>query len=171
TAAGASGAAAAVGAPADSGRQLVHRADPRLVGEVRAFAARRGATPLMVLLAGYAALLHRVSGAGEITVGSPVVNRDGAGAGGALGYFGNTVCLRLAVSPADTFGEVVDRAREVCRGAFAHAHVDLADVARELNPDRADGVSSLFSTMFAVRAPAAAALHGRDLRGARRPLH
>ncbi|WP_462202505.1 non-ribosomal peptide synthetase, partial [Frankia sp. CcWB3] len=159
----------------DAGRQVVHHAPAELAGQVRAFAARHGATPFVVLLAAYAALIHRATGATDITVGSPVVNRDGAGTDGVIGYFGNTICLRLTVGPADTFTELVARTREVCRGALAHADVDLADVARELNPDRSDGVSSLFSTMFAVRSPAAAALHrtdqdGRDLRGERRPL-
>ncbi|WP_045875184.1 non-ribosomal peptide synthetase [Pseudofrankia sp. DC12] len=165
--------AAAAAQRRDAGDQLVHHAPAELVGTVRAFAARHGATPFMVLLAAYAALIHRVTGATDVTVGSPVVNRDAAATEGLIGYFGNTVCLRLAVGPGDSFTELVERTRAVCLGAFAHADVDLADVVRDLNPDRADGVSSVFATMFAVRAPAAAGLHrpGRDLRGERRPLH
>ncbi|MBL7492072.1 non-ribosomal peptide synthetase, partial [Frankia sp. AgW1.1] len=157
----------------DAGQQVVHHAPADLVGTLRAFAASQGATPFMVLLAAYAALVHRVTGATDVTIGSPVVNRDAAATEGIIGYFGNTVCLRLAVAPGDSFTELVERTRAVCLGAFAHADADLADVVRALNPDRADGVSSLFNTMFAVRAPAAAGLRGagRDLRGERRPLH
>ncbi|MCL9759756.1 non-ribosomal peptide synthetase, partial [Frankia sp. AiPa1] len=153
----------------DGGVQAVHQASAELAGRVRAFAARHGASPFMVVLAAYAALLHRATGASDVTVGTPVVNRDDAASGRMLGYFGNSLCLRLPVGPADTFTELLTRAREVCRGGFAHADVDLTDVVRAVNPDRADGVSSLFTTMVAVRSPAAAALHGRGLHG--RGLH
>ncbi|WP_007509290.1 non-ribosomal peptide synthetase, partial [Pseudofrankia saprophytica] len=160
----------------DAGRQIVHHAPTELAGRIRAFAALRGVTPFMVLVAGYAALIHRVTGATDVTVGSPVVNRDDAATNGVIGYFGNTVCLRLAVGPADTFTNLLERAREACLGAFAHADIDLVDVVRAVNPDRSDGVSSLFSTMLGVRSPAAAALRRGDpdsdeLRGERRPLH
>ncbi|WP_420849199.1 amino acid adenylation domain-containing protein [Parafrankia soli] len=169
--AAATAAGADPGKPADPGGQVVHQAAAGLGRRVRAFAVEHGATPFMVLLAAFAAVLHRHTGATDIVVGSPVVNRDQPGADRLIGYFGNTVALRVRVRPGDSFRDLLARTSETCRGAFAHQHVDLEDVVRAVNPDRSDGVSSVFTTLFAVRTAAAEHLGARELSGARRPLH
>ncbi|MCA1675111.1 MAG: condensation domain-containing protein, partial [Actinobacteria bacterium] len=144
---------------------------PVLLARVRELAAQAAASPFMVLLAAFNGLIHRCTGAADIVVGSPVVNRDGAYADRALGYFGNMVCLRTDPCSSDTFLGLIEKARIVCSGAFSHQKLDFERVVSELNPHRLDGVSTLFNVMFTVRRSVAAALHTEEVTATRRPLH
>ncbi|MFN2496973.1 MAG: condensation domain-containing protein, partial [Pseudonocardiaceae bacterium] len=133
-----------------------------LLDRVRELAAHAAASPFMVLLAAFNGLIHRCTGTTDVIVGSPVVNRDGSYADRALGYFGNMVCLRTEPSSSDTFLDLIEKTRIACSGAFSHQKADFERIVSELNPHRFDGVSTLFNVMFAVRRPAAAALHTEE---------
>lgn len=124
-----------------------------LFGRLESFARDRSATPFMVLLAAYGALLRRYTGAADFLVSIPVTERR-AGAEKAIGYFGNTLLLRIIVAPEDTFETLVDAVRETCLGAFARQSVGLDHVVRELKPERTaghDGLDRLVRLGFSMR--------------------
>jgi mycobactin peptide synthetase MbtE len=117
------------------------------------FARERSATPFMVLLAAYGALVRRYTGAADFLVSVPVTERRAA-AEGAIGYFGNTLLLRIRVGAEDTFAALVDAVRDTCLAAFAHQSVGLERVVRELNPERSaghDGMDRLVRLGFSLR--------------------
>src|SRR5205823_10654504 len=58
---------------------------------VAALARRHAATPFAVLLAAWAALLHRLSGADDIVIGLPVEGRDRSELRPLVGMFVNTI--------------------------------------------------------------------------------
>lgn len=115
---------------------------------VTTLAHRAGATPYMVLLAAFSALLHRYTHADDFLVAAPVLNRT---SDEVIGYYGNTVALRMRPSRWDTFAEHVSAARDTAVGAFAHQRVNLDRVVRELNPDRRYGVERMARVGFGVR--------------------
>lgn len=124
-----------------------------LFGRLEEFARHRSATPFMVLLAAYGALIRRYTGAADFLISVPVTERRAA-AERALGYFGNTLLLRIAVRPDDTFTSLVDRVSEACLQAFARQSVGLDRVVRELNPERTagrDGMDRLVRLGFSMR--------------------
>lgn len=117
------------------------------------FAREHSATPFMVLLAAYGALVRRYTGAADFLVSVPVTERRAA-TEGAIGYFGNTLLLRIRVRPEDTFTSLVDSVRDTCLEAFAHQSVGLDRVVRELNPERSaghDGMDRLVRLGFSMR--------------------
>ncbi|NNH71822.1 non-ribosomal peptide synthetase [Nocardia uniformis] len=128
-----------------------------LLDRVDAFARERAATPFMVLLAGYAALIERYTAAGDFLISIPVTNRRSAAAEQLIGYFGNTLLLRETLgndAAAQTFGGLVEATKETCLGAFAHQTVGIDRVVREANPNRVagrDGMDQLVSLGFSVR--------------------
>ncbi len=124
-----------------------------LSARIEGFARARSATPFMVLLAAYGALLRRYTGAGDFLVSVPVTERRAA-TERAIGYFGNTLLLRIRVHPDDTFAALVDTVRDTCLEAFAHQSVGLDRVVRELNPERSaghDGMDRLVRLGFSLR--------------------
>ncbi|TDH51138.1 amino acid adenylation domain-containing protein [Mycobacterium eburneum] len=125
---------------------------PSTVQAAGALARDTGATPYMVLLAGFAALIHRYTHAGDFLVAAPVLNR-GAGTEEAIGYYGNTVALRLRPRPRQTFRELVAQARDTAVGAFAHQRVNVDAVVRAWNPDRRHGVERMTRVSFGLREP------------------
>ena len=113
------GAPAALDLPADRPRPPVRRPrggrvpvhlPPALAEEVGRLARRRGATPFMVLLAAFDALLARLTGAEDLVVGSPVAGREHAEVEGLIGFFVNTLALRARLAGDPPFAELLARA-------------------------------------------------------------
>lgn len=124
-----------------------------LFGRVEDFARNRSASPFMVLLAAFGVLIRRYTGAADFLISVPVTGRGGP-AEGAIGYFGNTLLLRIVVRPHDTFTSFVDAVRETCFAGFAHQSVGIDRVVREANPERAmghDGMDQLVRLGFSMR--------------------
>ena len=130
------------------------RSTLRLSGDtarrVSAIARDTACTPYMVLLAAIGALVHRYTHGDDFLVAAPVLNR-GAGTDDTIGYFGNTVVMRLRPRPTMTFRELLESARDVATGAFAHQRVNLDRVVRELNPDRRYGVERMTRVSLGFR--------------------
>ena len=119
---------------------------------VAELARATGATPYMVLLAAFGATVFRYTHTGDFLVATPVVNR-GASAEDTIGYFGNTVAMRMRMRADTTFGELLADTRETALGAFAHQRIDLDRVVRELNPDRRHGAERMTRISFGFREP------------------
>lgn len=119
---------------------------------VTAMARDTGCTPYMVLLAAFGALVHRYTHSDDFLVAAPVLNR-GAGTDDTIGYFGNTVAMRLRPRPAMSFRELLKSTRDIATGAFAHQRVGLERAVRELNPDRRHGAERMTRISFGFREP------------------
>src|SRR6185295_4264503 len=66
-----------------------------LSAELGALCRAQQATPFMVLLAAFAALLSRWSGEEALVIGSPVANRGRVETEGLIGFFANMLPLRV----------------------------------------------------------------------------
>ncbi|MBB3101077.1 amino acid adenylation domain-containing protein, partial [Actinoplanes campanulatus] len=117
--------------------------------------SQAGATEFMLYLAVYILLIARSSGERDITVGIPVSGRSHPDLAPVVGFFVNTLALRVTVDPADDFPAHLRRVRSVVLAAFAHQETPFEHVVRAVAPDRADGVNPLFRTLFSF-APEAA---------------
>jgi amino acid adenylation domain-containing protein len=72
--------------------------DATLTRGLKALSQRHGMTLYMTVLAGWTALLSRLSGQEEVVVGTPVANRTRTEIEGLIGFFVNTQALRIQVS-------------------------------------------------------------------------
>ncbi|OMB99602.1 non-ribosomal peptide synthetase [Mycobacterium colombiense] len=115
-------------------------------------ARETGATPYMVLMAAFAALVHRYTQSTDFLVAAPVLNR-GVGTEDVIGYYGNTVVIRLRPRSHQTFRELLAQTREEAVGAFAHSRADLDWLVRESNPDRRHGADRMTRVSFGQREP------------------
>jgi mycobactin peptide synthetase MbtE len=132
------------------------RATARLSAETidraAALARETGATPYMVLMAAFGALVHRYTHASDFLVATPVLNRS-AGTENAIGYYGNTVVMRMRPQPRLTFRELLVQTRDGAVGALAHSRVDLEWLVRASNPDRRHGAERMTRVSFGLREP------------------
>jgi hypothetical protein len=78
---------------------------------VAAFSRRSGATPFMIFLAAFQALLSRSTHQLDISVGAPIAGRNRAEIEGLIGFFVNTLVLRAGLTGDPAFGELVRRAQ------------------------------------------------------------
>jgi mycobactin peptide synthetase MbtE len=124
-----------------------------LFGRVESFAHECAASPFMVLLAAFSLLVRRYTGTPDFVVAVPITERRAA-AGQAIGYFGNTLLLRIVMNSHDTFASLVDAVRETCLGGFARQSVGIDRVVRFANPERTtgrDGAEQLVRLGFSMR--------------------
>jgi amino acid adenylation domain-containing protein len=120
-----------------------------LIEQLGALGRRDGATLFMVLLAAYATLLTRITGQSEVVVGSPIANRDHAQTLDIVGYFANTLALRIDVSGAPTFRELIGRVKQVCVAAYANQDIPFEELVEKLGVARDLSRSPVFQTIFA----------------------
>jgi mycobactin peptide synthetase MbtE len=131
-------------------QRATERLSASVVDRAAALARESGATPYMVLMAAFAALIQRYTQATDFLVAVPVLNR-GVGSEDTIGYHGNTVVIRLQPHSRLTFRELLAQTRDSAVGAFAHSRADLDWLVRESNPDRRHGADRMTRVSFGQR--------------------
>jgi amino acid adenylation domain-containing protein len=122
--------------------------DPDTARGLRALAATERATPYMVLLAAFKALVHRSAGARDIVVGALSSGRERPEFAHVMGLFVNPLALRTSVPEGATLRELVRRVRTTVREAMSHQDVPFDRVAREIAPRRGRQHDPVFQLMF-----------------------
>jgi len=111
---------------------------------------REGVTLFMTLVAAFQILLHRYSGQDDISVGTPVANRNRAEVDGLIGCFVNSVVIRTNLAGNPTFRELLGRVREIALEAYAHQDVPFESVVEAVDPLRDPSQTPLFQVMFVL---------------------
>ncbi len=127
---------------------------------------RHGATLYMMLLAAFGTLLSRWADQDEVLVGSPVAGRSRRELEGLIGFFVNSLVLRVDLAGGPSFRGLLERVREVSLSSFAHQELPFERLVEELAPERDLGRGALFQVMLAVQAaPLELAAPGLAMRG------
>ncbi len=133
------------------GSSLSWRIPPDIRSKVEQVARHADATPYMVLLSAFAALLHRWSGQHDIVIGSPVAGRTVPGADDLIGLFVNTLVMRLDLEGVSSYGELLQRSRTATRDALDHQEVPFELVVDAVRPPRRLDRHPVFQVLFALQ--------------------
>ncbi len=137
---------------------------PSVAAGLQALGRREGVTLFMTLLALYQTLLFRLSGQHDVCVGSPVAARSAQGMEHMVGFFVNSLVLRVPLDGAASFRQLLARVRDVTLDAFANQDIPFEKLVEHLQPNRDASRTPLFQTMFALQtAPAPVDLPGLSL--------
>jgi acyl carrier protein len=120
------------------------------MAEVSRFARDHGATPFMVLLAAWQAVLARESGQYDVAVACPVANRERPEIAGLIGYFVNTIIMRTDLTGDPAFLDVLERVRAVSTGALRHQQLPFGKLVEVLKPRRHAGPGVPFARVMFV---------------------
>ncbi len=135
----------------------------RLSEAVRRLARERGATPHHVLMTAFAAMLHRWTRQDDFAVGTPVAGRRREETENLIGFFVNTLAVRLRPGRG-SFEELVDEVRDRMLALDAHQDAPFERIVEEIAPERDTSRNPIFQTMFALHNVPLGPLHLGDLR-------
>ncbi|HSF38816.1 MAG TPA: non-ribosomal peptide synthase/polyketide synthase [Thermoanaerobaculia bacterium] len=124
---------------------------------------QRSLTPFMVLLAGLQALLARLSGQTDVSVGTPIAGRRHVATEELIGFFVNTLVLRGHLDRARTFEDLLGQARDVALSAYTHQDLPFERLVDELSPERSLGHTPLFQVMLILQNVERSGLHAAGL--------
>ena len=131
-----------------TGRSELFTVPIALSESLRRLSRSEGVTLFMALLAAFQVLLHKYSGQTDIVIGSPIAGRQRSELEGLIGFFVNTLALRVDLSGNPTFGNLLHKVREVCLGAYAHQDLPFERLVEELQPERSLSHNPLIQVMF-----------------------
>jgi amino acid adenylation domain-containing protein/thioester reductase-like protein len=146
--------------PKDRPRPAVHRYNGRslrivlnaqLSTGLKAFASRHQLTLFMVLYAGWALLLSRLSCQEDIVIGTAVANRRQPELDGLIGFFVNTLALRVRVSSDMSLVEFLARVKDVTLAAYDHQDMPFEQVVEALRPERTLSRNPIFQVMLVLQ--------------------
>ncbi|MCX4094588.1 non-ribosomal peptide synthetase [Nocardia sp. alder85J] len=130
--------------PSFAGGRVVFPVSVATHAGLAGLARQQGATLFMVVHAALAVLLARLSGTGDIVVGTPVAGRGEAELDGLVGMFVNTLVLRSQVEGGRSFEELLAATKEGDLAAFAHADIPFERLVELVNPERSTARHPLF---------------------------
>jgi amino acid adenylation domain-containing protein len=123
--------------------------DEELTAGLKGLSRKHRTTLYMTVLAGWAALLARLSGQDEVVIGTPVANRNRVEIERLIGFFVNTLALRLSVSNSFDIGELLAHVKSQAVAAQEHQGIPFEQVVEMVRPPRSLAHNPVFQVMFA----------------------
>ncbi|WP_167486988.1 non-ribosomal peptide synthetase [Nocardia terpenica] len=137
--------------PSGRGATAEFRIGRDVVSGLRRTADAHSASLFMVAHAALAVLLARLSGTGDISIGTQISGRGEPALDDLVGMFGNTLVLRTEVAGAQQFSELLDAVRDIDLAAFEHADLGIDRVVELLRPGHTLAYSPLFQVLLMLQ--------------------
>lgn len=131
---------------------------PTLSEELRALARRLNVTLAMTMVTAWSIVLARLSGQNDVVIGMPVANRRRAEFEPLIGFFVNTLAVRVRSEDDPAIDELLQRMRATMLSAYAHQNVPFERVVEVLQPVRSLSYSPVFQVMLAFQNALAGAM-------------
>jgi hypothetical protein len=134
--------------PGVRGGRLPILCPPTVRQHLEQLATQEGTTPFMLLLAAFHATLSRLTGQDDLVVGAPLAHRHRPELESLIGFFVNTVPVRLRVPPEATFRDLLRSLRQTMLDAFEHGLVPFDEIVQASHTRRVEGQTPLFGVVF-----------------------
>src|SRR5579871_6912182 len=118
---------------------------------LRKLSQENQATLYMTLLAALGVLLSRYSGQDDLVLGSPIANRQDAQLDPIIGFFSNTLAMRIRVQKKETFQALLQNVRATTLEAYQHQDISFAHLVGEIAPIRKLDRMPVFQAVLALQ--------------------
>ncbi|GAB2934280.1 hypothetical protein GCM10027280_22590 [Micromonospora polyrhachis] len=131
------------------GARITVELDADLTAGLKDLTAAHGGTLFMTLLTGWAIVLSRLSGQHDLVIGTPTANRRRTELETLIGFFVNTLALRIDLTDNPTTTQLLHRVRDLSLTTLEHQDLPFEHVVELVNPTRNLAHTPLFQVMFA----------------------
>jgi amino acid adenylation domain-containing protein/thioester reductase-like protein len=135
-----------------------------LTAQLKSVSRRFDCTLAMTLFTAWSILLSRLSGQGDVVSGMPVANRPRAELEGLIGFFVNTLAVRVRMDDDPRLADLLQRTKQTLIAAYANQDVPFERVVEALQPERSLSHSPIFQAMFAFQNEPLARIELPDLK-------
>ncbi|MCP5052051.1 MAG: AMP-binding protein, partial [bacterium] len=125
--------------------------DNPLIPRLNNLCRQQDCTLFMVLLASVILLIYRYTGQEDVIVGSPAAGRDHPDLEDQVGFYVNTLPLRLRVNGNHGADELLQQTRQTVTQAYQNQIYPFDQLVDELNLDRDTGRHPLFDVMLSIQ--------------------
>ncbi len=146
--------------PADRSRPSVqsyrggycrHYISKEKVEKLRQLSKDEGVTLFMVLFSIFSGVLSKLCYQNDIVIGTPIAGRNSSDVEGLIGFFVNTLALRVDTTGNPNFKELLHRVEKATLGAYEHQDVPFEQLVDHLNVPRDLNRHPLFQVMFVLQ--------------------
>jgi len=134
------------------GSQVIFTWPAEIRESVERFAAARHTTVFATVLAAFTALLHLYTRDEDLLIGAPASGRGSIEAEDLVGFFVNTLALRLRPSGAMSFAALLEQVHEVSLTAQVHQDLPFEVLVESLQVPREPSHHPLVQVFFVVLA-------------------
>lgn len=120
---------------------------------LKALAQHEEVTLYVLLITLYATFLGRMTNQDELLIGTPVAGRNRAAHATAIGYYVNSLVIRILCEPHQSLRAMLLTMRQTVLEALQHQDFPFAMLVEQLVPQREPGRTPLFQTMFTLERP------------------
>ncbi|RBL90280.1 non-ribosomal peptide synthetase [Chitinophaga flava] len=131
-----------------NGNNIYKKLNTRVAEQLTNICRQQDATLFMGLLTGVTALLHRYSNQEDIIIGSPIAGREHAALADQIGFYLNTLALRLQPGEKTSFAELLQHAKQVTLQAYQHQVYPFDQLLDTLELQRDMSRSPLFDVLI-----------------------
>lgn len=134
-----------------NGATKFYELKPFELEKVNHITKQAGCSVFMFFLAVLNILLFKYSNGKDISIGTPIANRQRHEIQGLLGFFVNTLVLRSHINSKKTFYEFLDDVKKKVLDSFENQEIPFETLVERLHPVRNMGISPLFQVMFSYQ--------------------
>ncbi|MDO6434621.1 amino acid adenylation domain-containing protein [Flavitalea sp. BT771] len=134
-----------------NGHELSVWLDRELTEQLRDCCLSRQSTLFMGLLAGIYSLFLRYSGAEDIIIGTPVLGREHIDLEDQIGFYVNTLALRVKPQHTDNLSGILEKVRHVLLAAYSNQLYPFDRLVGDLEVSRDLSRSAIFDVMVVLQ--------------------
>ncbi|MEU3603843.1 condensation domain-containing protein, partial [Streptomyces sp. NPDC006798] len=133
------------------GQHITFPITPELHQQLKNLAHTHNTSLFMVLQAAVATLLTRLGAGTDIPLGTPTAGRTDTTLHNLIGFFVNTLILRINTSGNPTYLDILHRTKETALNAYNNQDLPFELLVEHLNPTRTLAHHPLFQTMLTLQ--------------------
>lgn len=122
-----------------------------LLLELNEFAKSQNVTLFMLLLTAFGIILHRYSNQDDIVIGTPIANRNFEQIENLIGFFVNTLALKINCKGNPSFKDLLKIVRRTTLDAYDHQDLPFEQLVESLQIKPSLSYNPIFQVMFILQ--------------------